>query len=213
MSPRKLNRRSASLRNGSREIEIIFPFCEFSRLCEGDNFRLAVAATVGSTIAIEPAGDSRRRSSHVENARIVSDANRALRLPRWSETFGWLPSGFARYRDSFPILCFFKALQGGKFPIRSRRRSPLPRGRRSAMAGIGRGLPPTRPRRALASPHARERAPSRGARRLDLNAVVMRRSATRDVKRVDLNTLARIRFLRKEDQQKSTPPVSENIPQ
>jgi hypothetical protein len=79
MSPRKLNRRSASLRNGSREIEIIFPFCEFSRLCEGDNFRLAVAATVGSTIAIEPAGDSRRRSSRFENARIVSDANCARR--------------------------------------------------------------------------------------------------------------------------------------
>jgi hypothetical protein len=137
MSPRILNRRSASLRNGSREIEIIFPFCEFSRLCEGDNFRLAVAATVGSTIAIEPAGDSRRRSSRVENARIVSDANRAPRLPRWSETFGWLQSGLARYRDSFPILCFFKALQGGKFPIRSRRRSPLPRGPRSAIAGIG----------------------------------------------------------------------------
>jgi hypothetical protein len=56
MSPRKLNRRSASLRNGSREIEIIFPFCAFSRLCEGDNFRLTVAATVGSTIAIGDSG-------------------------------------------------------------------------------------------------------------------------------------------------------------
>ena len=38
MSPRILNRRSASLRNGSREIEIIFPFCEFSRLYSQVNF-------------------------------------------------------------------------------------------------------------------------------------------------------------------------------
>ena len=88
---------------GLRAIAIIFPFCEFSRLCEGDNFRLAVAAMDGW------------RSSGVENARIVS-ANWAPRLPRWSATFGRLQSGFAQYRDFSPFCDFSKRCRGENFP-------------------------------------------------------------------------------------------------
>src|SRR5271163_2123637 len=171
MSPRKLNRRSASLRNGSREIEIIFPFCEFSRLCEGDNFRLAVAATVGSSdrargrlsSTIEPRRerpDRERREPRAAPSSLERDvrlaAERVRAISRFFSHFV-LFQGFAGRKISHPVA------------------TPIPSSARPALGhgGNRRGLPPSRPRRALASPHARERAPSRGARRLDLNAVVV----------------------------------------
>ena len=81
--------------------------------------------------AREPAG----RRSHV-NARdgssrpgSLGDADRASRLAHPRSTFRGPSRGLGQNRDSLRILRVFKALQGGKFPMRRQSRSP-PQGRK-----------------------------------------------------------------------------------
>jgi hypothetical protein len=155
--------------------EIPFAFFEFSRLCKAENFPLRLAAAV----------DWRSRSSqptiHV-NARVgssrivggrgprVAPCSSAQHVPR--------PEPRAQAKSGFlPHLRVFKALQGGKFPMRRQPRSPPPRDRRAAMAGSGyasRRLA----RDALSRSCMRASARRRAARCRDLNAVVAKHAST-----------------------------------